>query len=73
MYFMVAEREEKSMRYYVNEKCISCGLCASICPEVFSMNKEGVAVATQSVVSKNELESADEAKDSCPVDAIQEA
>ena len=60
------------MRYYVNENCISCGLCTSICPEVFSMSAEGVAIATEDVVPKEELESADEAKDSCPVDAIEE-
>lgn len=61
------------MRYYVNDKCISCGLCASICPEVFSMSDEGVAYATKNSVPKGELESADEAKESCPVDAIEEA
>ncbi|MBP5427339.1 MAG: ferredoxin [Clostridiales bacterium] len=61
------------MRYYVNEKCISCGLCTSICPEVFSMNDEGVAVATQNTVPHEDADSADEAKESCPVDAIEEA
>lgn len=61
------------MRYYVNEKCISCGLCTSICPEVFSMSDEGVAVATQNVIPHEDIASADEAKDSCPVDAIEEA
>ncbi len=25
------------MKYKVNETCIGCGLCASTCPEAFSM------------------------------------
>lgn len=33
------------MKYHVNETCIGCGLCASICPEVFSLNDQGVSVA----------------------------
>ena len=70
---MQKESEDDNMRYYVNERCIACGLCTSICPEVFSMSYEGVAIATEDVVPKEELESADEAKDSCPVEAIEEA
>lgn len=45
------------------EKCIGCGLCASICPEVFEM-KDGKAHA------KGSGKCAKEAADSCPVDAI---
>ena len=33
------------MKYYVNENCIGCGLCESVCPEVFSLSDDGVAVA----------------------------
>lgn len=59
------------MKYYVNERCISCGLCTSICPEVFSMSDKGVAVATDFAVDNYEVEQAEEAKESCPVDAIE--
>ncbi|MCK5289155.1 MAG: ferredoxin, partial [Candidatus Omnitrophica bacterium] len=24
--------------------CVSCGLCANLCPEVFEMNDEGIAI-----------------------------
>ena len=61
------------MRYHVNDGCIGCGLCAGICPEVFSMGDEGVAVAIESEVPEGALDSAAEAMDGCPVGAIEEA
>ena len=45
-------------------KCIGCGLCASICPAAFKM-QEGKA----KVISSKE-ECVDEAISSCPVSAI---
>ena len=60
------------MRYHVNDGCIGCGLCAGTCPEVFSMSDEGVAVAIDLEVPEGALDSAAEAKDSCPVGAIEE-
>lgn len=61
------------MKYRVNENCIGCGLCAGICPEVFSMIDEGVAKAIESEVPAGSESTAAEAKDSCPVGAIEEA
>ena len=61
------------MKYYVNESCIGCGLCASTCPEVFSMNDAGTAVAIEGEVDDANLESAAEACSGCPVTAIEEA
>ena len=61
------------MKYFVNENCIACGLCTSVCPEVFSMGDEGTAVAKEEDVSDADAESAAEAMDSCPVSAIEEA
>lgn len=61
------------MKYRVNENCIGCGLCAGICPEVFSMTDEGVATAIETEVPAEAEATAAEAKDSCPVGAIEEA
>ena len=60
------------MKYYVNENCIGCGLCESVCPEVFSLSDEGVAVAISEDVPDAALESAPEAMPDSPVSAIAE-
>jgi len=51
------------------EKCIGCGLCTSICPEVFVMGNDGKAEVKNQGASKEE-EKVKNAADSCPVDAI---
>ncbi|NLW73915.1 MAG: ferredoxin [Clostridiales bacterium] len=60
------------MKYKVNENCIGCGLCAEICPQVFSMTDEGVAKSIDAEVPAEALDTAAEAMDSCPVSAIVE-
>jgi ferredoxin len=47
-------------------KCIGCGLCVSMCPDVFKMDDEGKSV----VISQDNKECAKEAVASCPVKAI---
>lgn len=49
------------------EKCIGCGACAAICPDVFEMGTDG-----KSNVKKNDskIPCAKNAKESCPVGAI---
>ena len=61
------------MKYFVNGGCIGCGLCAGTCPDVFSMSDDGVAVAIGTDVPEEALNFAAEAKDNCPVSAIEEA
>jgi len=52
------------------QKCIGCGLCVSICPEVFEMDiNTGKAVVKTQEFSAYE-EKVKEAIDSCPVQAI---
>lgn len=60
------------MKYRVNEMCIGCSLCTMTCPEVFSMNDEGVAIAIDEEVAEELLDTATEAKENCPVSAIEE-
>lgn len=59
------------MTFFVNENCIGCGLCAGICPDVFTMSREGVAVASDQATPQFCLDTALEAKDSCPTEAIE--
>lgn len=57
------------MQVRVNDDCIGCGLCANICPEVFTMTDDGVsqAVGDADQNSNGVLESAE----ACPVNAIE--
>ncbi|MFT9077150.1 ferredoxin [Ethanoligenens sp.] len=50
--------------------CISCGLCAQVCPEVFRMAEDGVAEVHTEDVPEAVKESAMEARDGCPVSVI---
>lgn len=61
------------MKYYVNENCIGCGLCADTCPAVFSMTGENVARAMDAPVPADALADAADAMGSCPAEAIEEA
>jgi len=48
------------------DKCVGCGLCATICKEVFALGKDGKAM----VKAQKSLPCVKEAIDSCPVEAI---
>jgi ferredoxin len=48
------------------EKCIGCGLCASLCKEVFFIGKDGKA----DVKAQKKIPCVKEAIESCPVSAI---
>ena len=50
--------------------CIGCGLCASVCPEVFRMADDGLAVVCGDPVPTGAEESAAEAQEGCPVSVI---
>ena len=58
------------MRAWVDEDaCTGCSLCVDVCPEVFEMDGD-VARAKGGELSDEQVECAEEAADSCPVDAI---
>lgn len=58
------------MKVYVDkDTCIGCGLCESICPEVFKMTDDGTAEAIEDELP-DFLASAQSAASSCPVSAI---
>lgn len=60
------------MSFKVNDTCIGCGACTSVCPEVFDLNADGIAENILGDVPEELVESAKEAANSCPVGAIVE-
>lgn len=50
--------------------CIGCGICETVCPNVFKMNDEGVAEGNDCEIEDSDLECANDAMEQCPVDAI---
>lgn len=52
------------------EACIGCSLCANICPEVFEMDDEEIAVVIADPIPEGVEDEAREAEESCPTDAI---
>lgn len=56
------------MTVKVNDSCIACGACESICDAVFSI--EDRAVVNESAVADN-IDAVKEAADACPVGAIE--
>ncbi|AYF53661.1 ferredoxin [Clostridium botulinum C] len=52
------------------DTCIGCGLCPSICPEVFDMGDDGKAHVTVESIDDGCKDSASEARGACPVEAI---
>ena len=50
--------------------CIGCGLCAEICPEVFVMGDDSIAIVVGDGVPAEVEGTARDAATSCPVEAI---
>lgn len=67
----ILKKEDERMKAKVDKDgCISCGLCPSICPEVFRMGEDDLAEAYVDTVPPEVEDSAKEAADSCPVSVI---
>lgn len=59
------------MKAYVDRDiCIGCEACSETCPEVFSMDDEGISVPIKEDIPEDLLESAQDANEGCPVTAI---
>lgn len=56
------------MKVTVNDSCIACGACESVCDAVFTV--EDVAKVNEAAIAGNE-DSVKEAADCCPVSAIE--
>ena len=57
------------MKAKVNEGCIACGTCVSLCPEIFQFDDDGLAEVCADVTEELE-ETAKDARDVCPVSVI---
>ena len=53
------------------DTCIGCGACESICPGVFKLGLDNVSTVIGDEIPKEMVESAREARDNCPVSAIE--
>lgn len=62
------KKGESKMTVKVNDSCIACGACESICDAVFKV--EDVAVVDESAVADN-MDCVKEAAEACPVGAIE--
>ena len=53
---------------WIEDGCTSCGLCESLCPEVFEMPDEAIVKAGVNLFANED--STKEAAESCPVEVI---
>lgn len=53
------------------DTCIGCGVCASICASVFAIGDDGLADNILGDVPADLMGGVEEAKGSCPVQAIE--
>ena len=52
------------------DNCIGCGICPSVCPDVFEMSDDGKAKVIVQVIPEQFEACAKDAKDQCPVSVI---
>jgi len=52
------------------DECTACGICEDICPEVFEMGDEDVAIVKVNPVPEEHQDGVREAADDCASEAI---
>lgn len=52
------------------DACIGCGLCESVCPDVFELDDENISVVLVDPIPEEFEDCAKEAEEDCPTDAI---
>ena len=71
---MITERYPDNVpgAWFTNDECTCCTLCGEIAPEVFRESDEGTHHIVHShPASVDQLALAEEAKEACPVEAIE--
>ena len=57
--------------YYNDLTCIDCDLCREIAPQVFTRDdEEGLSYVWKQPVTPEEIDAAEEARQSCPTETI---
>ena len=68
---LIHGQEMKKVKATVDKsKCIGCGLCEATCPQVFKIGGDGLSEAYTNPVPSESEDTAQEAADGCPVEAI---
>ena len=57
------------MKVHIEDTCTACGLCVDTCPQVFQMGSDKAEVIVDEVPAEFE-DTAQQAADECPVEAI---
>lgn len=57
------------MKVTIQDTCTACGLCVDTCPDVFEMGEDIAQVIAEEVPEEHE-ETAQQAADECPAEAI---
>lgn len=71
----MADKENKNPsnaagKFYVDSQCIGCAFCASNAEGFFALGDDGCAYVKQQPASAEDIALCEEAKSSCPVEAI---
>ncbi len=64
----------KKIKVKINDQCIGCGTCVALVDEVFEITEDGVAKVKEGfleITNEELIKRVLEAKDACPVQAIE--